>query len=274
MEDGIKLLFEPEKPHLRIWVWIFNPETLSWFQGRKAKIPSPLRRTPLYYAATCGLESIVKFLVIERSQDINFCPPDTAWTPLHSAAFGAHVGVARFLLECGADVTTQDEFKSTPLHEASRAGNVELLRVLVECGADMTARDESGFTPLHVASTKGYVNLARFLLEAGADVTAQTDNGLTPLHMVAASGHVECVRLFIERGADVTAQDGTGATPLHHAAHYWGTAEVVRLLVECGTNPTAQDRHGRTPLERALQGNNAEVAQSLREVEAARQAKP
>jgi ankyrin repeat protein len=95
------------------------------------------------------------------------------WTPLHLAAFFGRTGVARLLLDRGADVNARsksDRFArdNTPLHAAAANSQVEVATLLVERGADVNARDGSGFTPLALAANSRSDLLMLLLLEKGA----------------------------------------------------------------------------------------------------------
>ena len=173
VDDGMKQLFDPSKPHLSVSLWIHNP---IFSQNDRAEKPLPPPGLPLHYAASWGLHSIVDFLVIGQQQDV------------HSRI---HID------------------NTTPLHLASRYGHIEVARFLLERGADVSAQDKDGKTPLHLASTHSYRTLpqqlagvARILLEHGANVTAQDNDRLTPFDLASQDERLaEVARVLIQHGA-------------------------------------------------------------------------
>jgi ankyrin repeat protein len=234
VEDAAQTLFHPRKPHFATWVWIFDLHDPSRHPDMRSERPSPPSGTPLHYVALCGLHTIVKFLAIELSQNVNAVGFQNNTTPLHLASSAGHVEVTRALLEHGSDVAAQCEIGATPLHEASSRGNADACRVLLEYNANVEAQDEHGSTPLHLASRKGHVDVALILLDHGADVTAQDEDGSTPLHLASSWGRTEVALLLLERGADVTAEDRKQeSTPLRLAL-WWGHTEVAGVLREHG----------------------------------------
>ena len=206
VEDGLKQLFDPSKPHLSVSVWIHNPD---YPHNEGAERPLPPPRSHLHYAASWGLHSIVDFLVIGHLQDVHSQSLMDKATPLHLASRYGHIKVARFLLECGADLTAQNKDWETPLHVASRDGQVEVAHLLIERGADVSAQDKDGKTPLHLTSTHSYrtipqqlAEVARILLEHGANVTARDNDGLTPLDLASQDNRVaEVTHVLIQHGA-------------------------------------------------------------------------
>ena len=189
VEDGMKQLFDPSKPHLAIWVWIRNPAAAPIVKRRRrakrersdsTDTPVPLPQTSLHYAASWGFHPVVKFLITEHSQDV-----------------------------CSRDSTDN----ATPLHLALRNGHVEVAYKLIEHRADVKAQDNDGWAPLHLALQTGQADAARMLVERGADVTAQNKDGETPLHLAVRSGHVDIARILIKRGADVTVRNNDTRTP-------------------------------------------------------------
>ena len=57
-EGGMKQLFDPRKPHLALWLWIYNP-TIRFLKQTESifKQPVPPRLTPCHYATFCGLHT-------------------------------------------------------------------------------------------------------------------------------------------------------------------------------------------------------------------------
>src|SRR6266403_1367462 len=227
VEDGMKQLFDPSKPHLAVCVWICDPNALPWMR-RRVERPAPLDGTSLHYASIWGLRSIVEFLVNEYSQEMYSHYFSNNVTPLQLASRHGHVEVVCCLLKLGVDVAAQDKFGSIPLHYASNDGQVEIVRILIDRGADVKAKNANGQTPLHDASLNGHAEVVCMLIEHGADVTAQNQNESSPLHEALRSGKVEVARILVERGADVTAREVGGLTPLHRASRQ-GQLEIARV---------------------------------------------
>jgi ankyrin repeat protein len=261
VEEGVRILFDPNKPHLAIWVWIYDPVDL-WNTYERGERPSYSNGTPLHYAALCGLHSIVKYLITEHSLDINARGIYKESTPLHQASDRGHVQVVRALLEDGADITAKNEDKLTPLHRASRSGQEAVVRILLEQGADAAAWDKNRMTPLHWASSRGHVEATRILLGRSKDAAAQDKNGWTSLHWAAFEGRVAIVHILLEHGVDATIMDKAGRTPLHHSSSE-GHLEVTRILFERVLDATARDNNQRTILHRASIGGHAKIVRFL-----------
>src|SRR6267142_2611209 len=262
--EGMKEFFDESKPHLAVWLWIYDPTVAPWVRGELAKVQVPVapRGTPLHYAAFCGLRNIVKVLVTGQLQDLNSRRFKDGSTPLHLVLREGHVEVAQFLVEHGADAIAQDNDGSTPLHWTSSRGHIELAQFLIQHGADATAQNRNGSTPLHWASSKGHIELAQFLVQHSADATAQNKNGSTPLHRASSEGHIELAQFLVQHGADATAQNKNGSTPLHWASSE-GHIELAQFLVQHGADATAQDNDGTTPLHRASSEGHIELARFL-----------
>jgi ankyrin repeat protein len=260
-QDGLKELFNPRKRHLAIWVWICDPRNPAMKSKRTERPPQP-KGTPLHFAVVCGLHRIVKFLIVEHSQDVNSRCFENEWTPLHVASTYGYVEVARILIEHGADVTAKAVNGWTPLHEASKRGHIDVAGFLVEHGTDAISRDKGGRTPLHIASAYGHVDLSRFLIEQGTDVTVRDNAGWTPLLAVSTYGYTELACLLVEFGADVSARAKDQRTPLHEASAF-GHVGLARILIEQGADASARTNDGRTPLHFASSYGYMDIARIL-----------
>ena len=262
VEDGMKQLLDPSKPHLSVCIWIHDPDFWSEHGSRRPERPLPLSKTLLHYAALWGLFPLVESLVTEHPRDVRSRHSFDDATPLHLAVRMGHVKVSRFLLEHDADVTAQDKYGGTPLHLTMQRGQAEIPGMLIECGADVTAQTKNGLTPLHLALSEGQMEIADMLIERGADVTAQDERGWAPIHQALIRGQVEVAEMLIERSADVSAQTKDGLTPLHLALKT-GQVEVAKILIKHGADVTAQTKNGLTPLHLALSEGQMEIADML-----------
>jgi ankyrin repeat protein len=76
----------------------------------------------------------------------------TGWngeTALLSVAFWGHDEIAKMLLRAGANANATAQKKNvSPLHQAVRMGNLGVARLLLENGANKQAKDQDGKTPL------------------------------------------------------------------------------------------------------------------------------
>jgi len=171
-------------------------------------------------------------------------------TPLHLAAAGYRVQIAKVLLDSGADVNSSaNHRKGHPLHYAADGyvispnydarRQVRMLGCLLDAGADLQAADKNGATALHRAVRTRCAEAVKFLLEAGASPNMPNLHGSTPLHLavqdtgrggsgepVAREAQNEIIKLLLERGVNVKARDGRG----HTAAQCATNVEIRRMV--------------------------------------------
>ena len=167
---GMEQLLDRTKPHLSIWLWIHDPTRLRYRMRRqRTERPSPPSRTPLHYAAFCGLYDIAKTLAIEHPQDVNSQSIHSRASPLYLASRGGHEDLARMLIEHGADVSAQTTDRWTALHEASENGHMNVARLLIDFGADVSAWTEDRWTAPHLAFVNGHEALAQMLFDRSTD---------------------------------------------------------------------------------------------------------
>jgi hypothetical protein len=204
IEDGIRRLFDPEKPHLNTWLDSSPIQDSPLFTGYYL---SEHRGSPLYYASLCGFHDLVTHLISENPQHVT-CRVGRNPTPLVAALSGGHLDIAELLYEAGADPGLRNDNSMTLLHAASAYGLVDIAHWLFDRGVSANSQQNNCKTAPHPAEANG--NPWSII-----SIGAVDDNNKTPLHLASQHGHFEMVQELLMRGADVTAQDRSHRTPLH-----------------------------------------------------------
>src|SRR5688572_26569754 len=204
----------------------------------------------LYWAAT--KDDLAAFrAALARLPDID-TRDHLDFTPLALAAtFGRRDAVA-LLLESGAAVDAGHPQLGTPLMLALRNGHAGVARDLLEHGADVRVLCW-GLDPLACAVRTDGGECVNLILAAGADLYA-TGRRYNVLTLAAGDSDVEILRLLLAAGADPNLPDEDGTTPLVHAAEC-DAVESARLLLQAGADPAWAPADGRTPRSVALQRN-------------------
>ncbi|KAJ6467478.1 hypothetical protein DFH09DRAFT_832865, partial [Mycena vulgaris] len=167
-----------------------------------------------------GYLAIVQ-LLIENGPDVNSYDDGGYSWPLHAAACGGSLKVARFLLQSGAAVNSQGTSYTSALAAASHRGHESIVQLLIENGADINR------------ASAGHENIVQLLLTYGADVNMKGGNYGHPLQAACYGRYPSIIRLLMQNGADVNARGGTYDNPLQ-AVCYVGDAASVQLLIEYG----------------------------------------
>ncbi len=123
-----------------------------------------------------------------------------------------------------------------------------MVELLLDCGADVSVDNDKGTTPLQSAGLNCYFNAVKQLLRHRAYTSVvDDDEGLLPLMLAAYKGHAAVLKLHLENGADVTFRNLRGLTPLICAAD-GGRIGAVRLIFDHGAGLQMYDAHRWTPL--------------------------
>ena len=248
LRKAMEYLFDMDKPYFAAWQELHDIDTPSlggstfyWFTSS-----SKSRAVPLYYAALCGFQDLVKHLIIKYPQHVDIRGGYYV-TPLVAALAGEHFQTAKVLHDNGAGPNIRCYRNGTPLHSAAYYGHLQMVQVLLKYRADVHYRRMASETPLHFMHNENISksfhtpsqisqlhNVARCLLDHGADVNARDDGLSTPLHVAAQNGWVEVVRVLLEYGASVGAEDKGGKTAFQLASSK-GYTDIIKLLSEHGS---------------------------------------
>jgi len=151
------------------------------------------------------------------------------YTPLHWACMRAHWGVARYLIEQGADLNIQGGDGGTPLNWAVHHDQVDIVESMIDQGARLNVQNRWGMTELHTAIWRGNIHVAACLLDRGSDPGIRTKEGWTAMHYAFRSGHDHVIELLKKRGISLNVQDNDGRYPRHL---YFKKPKAVDLPVE------------------------------------------
>jgi ankyrin repeat protein len=159
----------------------------------------------IFEVSAIGSLGQVTSLLRRKAELARTYSPD-GFTALHLAAFFGHPGIARVLLDCGADVNAESRNGRNlrPIHSAAahrQPGiSLELVRLFLANGADPNPKQEGGYTPLHQAAAHADIKMVELLLEKNAEVNPRTDDGRTPLTLARDNGHDGASELLRRRG--------------------------------------------------------------------------
>ncbi len=172
--------------------------------------------------------------------------------PLHLAAGAGQVGIARLLLDAGADINGPDSDQSTPLDVAAVRRQRAMVRLLLDRGANVNHLDHNGACALSFAVSGGDTAIVHVLLRAGADLNYTSPQGATLLHFAGSRGMWDIVDLLLGRGGDINRGNGAGQTPLHWATRSDDSTRIGGLVAR-GARVSVPDSGGSTPLGWAIE---------------------
>lgn len=154
----------------------------------------------VFEAAAFGRLERLKTILDADASSTNAYAAD-GFYPLGLAAFFGRDEAVDVLLARRADpnLAARNAMKVRAIHAAAAAGKVGIARALLDAGAEVDAVQEKGFTALHEAAMTGKLELARLLLEHGASVNLATEDGRTALDIAREAKQDAMVELLTER---------------------------------------------------------------------------
>lgn len=132
-------------------------------------------------------DSLLLFLSKNKRDILSDNPPkEIVSTLLKRACQNGFTELAKWALDKGANINSQDRNGSTPLYYAAKYGHFETVKFLVDNGADLEIENNEGYTPLlaslnpiQTGPNSNFVNPESvwYLIDKGADITHKLKNG-------------------------------------------------------------------------------------------------
>lgn len=219
--------------------------------------------------------------------------------PLHYAAQGDHLEIAKLLLDAGADVEGIGDgpYSSlSPLAIACKSFSPQVAEFLVGCGAETdTIAGVRGWTPLQFAAFSGCLLAVKSILSRDsidnyepdknhpaalaaaqgnwrcvealcllADDFEMVVDGKTLLSLAVNNGDIDMARMLLRNGARLGGQHAEAQATLLHTAVKQNNNHMAALLVNNGADVNAKDKsEGSTPLWLAARQGLTDMAEYL-----------
>lgn len=194
-------------------------------------------------------------------------------TVIHEGPAKCEEGALRQVLERGANIIIQKRGtkycktkERSALQWVAKIGHAGMARVLLENGADISAKDKAGWTALHQAADSGHERVVRILLGKGAQTSVRSSDiySVSPLDLAIQSGSRETARLILQKSDVTVPYVGTDMMPLHAAANLLGDdVTLVKLLLSKGADIESEDSCGISALGYAARQGNEKVLRLL-----------
>lgn len=193
-------------------------------------------KVPLVYAADQGKDGLAKLLIeLGADVDASDCRGQTA---LHSSAIEGYPGIAKMLIDNNASLDLQDSLGRTPLMWATAAGPIErraeVARLLIDNGATYD---------LNSAVCLGDVDRVRKMLSSDADAVSKAPLPNNLLGNAVWAESLAILQALLSAGADPNGLSSEGRPPLFDAlASTSRDPKLLRELLLAGANPELRDR--------------------------------
>jgi len=228
-------------------VWF--PKLLSEYKIENTEITTANGHTPLMLACRNGLKESVKILLKHPEIKVDF-QNTYEWTALiYACKYCKDPEIIQLLLDAGANINLQTQYKSVPLFFAYRNSS-EIVGVLLRNGADVNFQDNYKTTTLMYVCDEvdKNVKIVKLLSEyKNTDINLRNGEGKTALNLACASlgsgsnksDNVQVINFLLNNGADANIGEYTGKKPVDYIIKNYNTAynEILERIIKI-TTPT------------------------------------
>uniref|UniRef100_W5N6V8 NAD(+) ADP-ribosyltransferase n=1 Tax=Lepisosteus oculatus TaxID=7918 RepID=W5N6V8_LEPOC len=204
---------------------------------------------------------LINWYLKEMESEIDLGLRATGWRPLMAAVLSGKVGVARQLVERGADPDHVNALARTAFELA-----LQLKQKGLQCYLDAitTVRpqpdDEKRRPDVFSALKLGNPQLVREILdEDPSQVHMSNADGASALMIAAVSGQLDVVQLLVERSAGIDKQDSVHGWTALMQATYHGNKDVVKYLLNQGADVNLRAKNGYTAFDLVMLLNDPDT---------------
>lgn len=229
-------------------------------------VDTPKRPTHMHLATFYGCRDIVTRMIEragERASEYLNARSKDGRTPLTSVAFSEDVDLLTLLLENGADPNTREDAGWQPIHAAAVGGSVGIARCLHAHGGkvDLDASPDR-VHPIHLAAQHGHKPLVTYFIdEMGVDVDIPDASGQTPVMRAILNDEADMIRHLVSKGANlaltIDALDNPTSVAMNslHVAARAGAVRSIETLIDLGMSADQPMRNQWTALHLAAHNN-------------------
>lgn len=183
-------------------------------------------------------------------------------SPFSWACENGHLGIAKVLVQRGAQKHENDKNVWTPLMLASMNGKTDIVQLLIDDGGHVNATFKYE-TAISLASARGHAKVVKILLDAGASLDYRNAQGESLLCLAARGGYERTVAVLLERGVPVNKAADDGMQPLHFATRNGRSEPIMEMLLKCGADINSRNRNGNTCLHLSMIAQSYEISELL-----------
>ena len=227
--------------------------------------------TPLMYAVQLGHNKITK-LLIENNAKIEALDRFKRNAVIHASMTGS-AKILSYLLRAGSNPNAQDSSGNSPLHYACAYGWYFSAKSLVEAGANINLNNDWKLSPFGVAFLKGHMGICDYLLGLGKiDINFRTEEGESLVMLTVSSAlndnNVKQLDYIVNKlNANVKLRDLKGNNAFHYLAANVNDSglnlKMADILIKAGCNPNLNNYNLESPLYSSLVNFNFKFARHL-----------
>lgn len=207
-----------------------------------------------------GHENIVTLLV-EKGANLKI-KDNEGNTPLKLAISLEAENIVTLLIDKGCSLAEIDSYDPPILMGLIHDGKHGMAKVLIESGANPNLGTEEGFTPLYAAVLKKNIDLASLLISKGADVNAVTSDNTTIFDAALDLEDVNFLNKLVKLGCNINYPNSNQNTPLLKALlnGFW---DIAMFLLKVGADANIKGEEGRSALAIAIENNKQNIVERI-----------